>query len=458
MLKNRTLDRLVRVSKEYRTEIKNNYVVLILLLSYIDKFKVDIMYHFTDYSSFDTRKYVSFKDLYSSFGKTISKKDLISWFERVISDDGWINLVPIGIGEWICRLIEKAPDEYFEKILSILAEDGNPIRTPDDYEELVNTVSLDSIEERESDNNNGISYLINRIAGIRPKDKVLCIGVGNGTGILKNRCSNRMICIEYREEIHQRLAIGMYLLKKGEYLFQFDDVYVGFDPDEADIITYCRPLSINDRKRLTHALSEEDFAVYANVYGESEISPNTLDFEEIKIINYLINSVQRRAVLIVSNEMMTRNLNDYGWFRNYLLEQNYIDTVVHLPKGIFRYTQKGFSILVIDKKRSKKEKNILFVDLANENKYVSPKNASLRHACIDELADLIKNKTESPISKTVSADDIAFGTSLFFPKNEETQRNDVVTAETISDEEIFEQLNSVRDEINNIYINLGGGY
>lgn len=75
--------------------------------------------------------------------------------------------------------------------------------------------------------------------------------------------------------------------------------------------------------------------------------------------------------------------------RKYMIENNYVDTVIQLPGDLFFGTSIATCILVL--KKSKKDSNILFVDATSE--YVRPGNKNkLSEQNINNIVDLVFNR------------------------------------------------------------------
>lgn len=75
--------------------------------------------------------------------------------------------------------------------------------------------------------------------------------------------------------------------------------------------------------------------------------------------------------------------------RKYLIDNNFVDTVIQLPPDLFFGTSIATCIIVL--KKSKKENNVLFIDASNEFVRGDSKN-KLTDNNIDNIINLIKNR------------------------------------------------------------------
>lgn len=91
--------------------------------------------------------------------------------------------------------------------------------------------------------------------------------------------------------------------------------------------------------------------------------------------------------------------------RKYLVDNNYVDTVIQLPPDLFFGTTIATCILVL--KKSKKDNSILFIDGSSEFIRNGNKNKLTQHHQ-DKILDLFTNrKNVEHFSKLVSSEDIA---------------------------------------------------
>lgn len=76
--------------------------------------------------------------------------------------------------------------------------------------------------------------------------------------------------------------------------------------------------------------------------------------------------------------------------RKYLVDNNFVDTVIQLPSDLFFGTSIATCIIVL--KKNKQDNNILFIDASNEFVRGSNKN-KLSDENIENILTLIKNRT-----------------------------------------------------------------
>lgn len=90
--------------------------------------------------------------------------------------------------------------------------------------------------------------------------------------------------------------------------------------------------------------------------------------------------------------------------RKYLIDQNYVDTVIALPSNLFYGTSIATYILVL--KKSRNTSSVLFIDASNDYVKVANNN-KLTDENINKVIDTIKDRIDIPhYSKNVHTDDI----------------------------------------------------
>ena len=80
-----------------------------------------------------------------------------------------------------------------------------------------------------------------------------------------------------------------------------------------------------------------------------------------------------------------------GKIRKYLIDNNFVDTVIQLPSDLFFGTTIATCILVL--KKNKSENNVLFIDASDEFIRNTNKN-KLSDTNIDNIVNIIKNRTD----------------------------------------------------------------
>ena len=75
--------------------------------------------------------------------------------------------------------------------------------------------------------------------------------------------------------------------------------------------------------------------------------------------------------------------------RKYLIENNYVDTVIQMPGDLFFGTNIATCIIVL--KKSKKDNNVLFIDASKEFVRIDTKN-KLTDINIKNIINLLKNR------------------------------------------------------------------
>ena len=91
--------------------------------------------------------------------------------------------------------------------------------------------------------------------------------------------------------------------------------------------------------------------------------------------------------------------------RKYLIDNNYVDTVIQLPPDLFFGTTIATCVIVL--KKSKKDNSVLFVDASAEFSRVGNKN-KLLSANQDRIVELVSARSEEPhVCTLVHNEDIA---------------------------------------------------
>ena len=90
---------------------------------------------------------------------------------------------------------------------------------------------------------------------------------------------------------------------------------------------------------------------------------------EVLFVEYIMEHLKigGRAGIIVPEGIIFKSNKAYKSLRKRLIEDNFLWAVVSLPSGVFQpYSGVKTSILFLDKKRAKKEDQILFIDVKND--------------------------------------------------------------------------------------------
>lgn len=138
--------------------------------------------------------------------------------------------------------------------------------------------------------------------------------------------------------------------------------------------------------------------------------------------------------------------------RKYLIENNFVDTVIQLPPDLFFGTGIATCILVL--KKNKTDNSILFIDASNEFVRSDTKN-KLTDKNIMNITDIIKDRTDKEYKSILISNEevlendcnIAVNTYLKSKSNEEKIDIKELNSRAI---EIVKKENELRDSINKI--------
>lgn len=144
--------------------------------------------------------------------------------------------------------------------------------------------------------------------------------------------------------------------------------------------------------------------------------------------------------------------------RKYLIDNNFIDTIIQLPSNLFFGT--GISTCIMVLKKSKKENDVLFIDASNEFLKVTNNNKLSENNIENILKIFTDRKDKKYISKVVSNDiigsenDYNLSVSTYVPKQDTREKIDIakLNAEIA---QIVARENVLRQEINKIIKLLG---
>ena len=145
--------------------------------------------------------------------------------------------------------------------------------------------------------------------------------------------------------------------------------------------------------------------------------------------------------------------------RKYLVDNNYIDTVIQLPPDLFFGTTIATCIIVL--KKSKKDNKILFIDASeefvrggNKNKLTEENrarilNAFTKRADIEHFAKLVSNKS-------IAENDYNIAVSSFVAQKDTREVIDItkLNAEIVG---IVARQNELRKAIDKIVVDIEGG-
>lgn len=138
--------------------------------------------------------------------------------------------------------------------------------------------------------------------------------------------------------------------------------------------------------------------------------------------------------------------------RKYLVDNNFVDTVIQLPSDLFFGTSIATCIIVL--KKNKQDNNILFIDASNEFVRGSNKN-KLSDENIENILTLIKNRTnEENKSVLVTYEEISnnsynLSVNSYLKVTSDEEEIDIVELNK-KIKEIVEKQDKVRKELDQI--------
>ena len=146
--------------------------------------------------------------------------------------------------------------------------------------------------------------------------------------------------------------------------------------------------------------------------------------------------------------------------RQYLVDNNFVDSIIQLPSNIFSNTSISTCILILSK--SKPDNNVLFIDASNE--FIRAKNNNeLSDENIENILSIYSNReSKKHISNLVPNVEIEknsynLSVSSYVEKKSENEKINISELnEKIK--KVVERNRQLRDEIDSIISSLGGDY
>lgn len=460
-MSNRTLEQIVDISKSY-DKAKYRYADFVLLLCYIVSSKKTITINENDYTIKSFKDLVEIKNTFSKPKEFVEK--LVQSFEYIFGDE--IEVYPCGRWNIYCLPFENFPNEYIDKLFEILSNNEMPLQTVEDYEYLVNSIPLDYVETKILSEKNNVSKLINKLSEKKKNQRVLDVGTGSGVSILNSVHVDPFGHLVIEPETYgiQRLTIADALFSKKKTIIPFDDdfiqEYLNEDSetplDTFDVATYNRPLSKEDTSIVNASLESGDNYSQINFWSYQPLRSSNED--EIHVLNNLTHNIKSKVVMVVSNNLLYKKHPDYSLYREGIIYKNYLEAVIQLPKNIFKYSHSSYSIIVINK--NKKDDKYILVDLSKNNKYINTKGISIKDEAIDDIYELVKNKTKTKDTKILNKEELDENNLIILPEmyissnKKELKENEIY----LNEQEIYEQLNEINNRILELTIKMKGEY
>ena len=144
--------------------------------------------------------------------------------------------------------------------------------------------------------------------------------------------------------------------------------------------------------------------------------------------------------------------------RKYLVDNNYIDSIIQLPDNLFFGTSIATCIMIM--KKSKKDTNVVFIDASREYQKVTNNN-KLSPENIQNIIDAYKNRTDKQyMVKVASYDDVKnsdynLSVSAYVEKEDTREKVDIKALNARLDK-IVKKENDLRAEIDKIIKEIEG--
>ena len=285
---------------------------------------------------------------------------------------------------------------------------------------------------------------------------------------------------------------GSLLLQSAKILGK-DKVKTGFFGQEINITTY-------NLCRINMFLHDIDYNKFDIAYGDTLTNPQHFDDEPFDVIvsnpPYSINWVGDDDVTLINDERFSPAgvlapkskadfafiMHSLSWLasngtasivcfpgifyrggaekkiRQYLVDNNFIDTIIQLPDNLFFGTSISTCIMVL--KRNKKDNNILFIDATKEcvkvtnNNKLDEKNIQNIYKYFEDRKDK-KHITKLASYKEIQENDYNLSVNTYVEKEDTTPKVDIkVLNKQIK--EIVEREDKLRKEIDKIVEEIEG--
>ncbi len=110
-----------------------------------------------------------------------------------------------------------------------------------------------------------------------------------------------------------------------------------------------------------------------------------------------------KMVFVMPDSFLYNNSKEDKKFRKYLIENNFIDLIISLPPGILDYTSISVNLIVLSKKFSDKNNQILFIDARDS---IIRKGKRKQALNVDDIIRLIKSQVSSKNNRKVETSEI----------------------------------------------------
>ncbi|MBX3151524.1 N-6 DNA methylase [Candidatus Obscuribacterales bacterium] len=163
-------------------------------------------------------------------------------------------------------------------------------------------------------------------------------------------------------------------------------------------------------------LRQFDGAIGCPVWGEkrsrmdfddffNRFPDNTSNSEVIQTRHLLAHSNKRVAVAVPVG-LLFRAAGGEQQFKESVVRNQWLKSVIVLPPGMLNRTQIQFAVLVFDK--SEKQNSIFFMNVRGEEEFIEDRGRGKRRLTnIDRLIDLVNSPMDTICSRLVSADECA---------------------------------------------------
>ena len=208
-------------------------------------------------------------------------------------------------------------------------------------------------------------------------------------------------------------SASSYYFAKDRDVFLFDQYVPGQILNKGLISLFGKPLKF---KEFSSQQQEVTFAapiigLKANTYNNMSNIPlsfgETFDSESIrdphcKMMYLAHENTKNLTILFTTIGTLFSNVNGTNFFRRKIVENNWLDTVIKCPSGIFKYSKFSAVLLILKKDRNKDDK-VQFIDFSDcKNNSSSRVNLDIPEEEIKKLFSLYKNKKQNKNSKLVS--------------------------------------------------------
>lgn len=442
------LDKLIRLARHEGPDAMNTLIEFILYIQFLRK-PADYEEKKDNYYDGYAAKHYDLPELLYIADSAELKKKLV---------DNFLEIYAERLGPADCRdleEIEKYSIGYIRDVIEIVNSVEDPIETIDDYQYL-----LERTIHGKRDGST-TPYFINKLMinllDVHENETVLDPASGSGVSAMlasEKACCTYSIDVSPAAITRQNMvksALGLRIISGCDDSLQ-NAIEKMFGALEFNKIICNPPFGVQVSRNVSSQ---------ARFIGDYEYEMKGIRNSDLYFYNLIAKYASEKSVFVSPLGFLYSNTNDALEFKKWLLRNNFLSAVIHLPARAFApITGIETAIIVVDK--NKTDENVMFVEL-DGSRYISQSRLSavIEESKIDELTSLVEAREASDISVLVSNRDLLTGdlnlsVSKFIKKKEDIE--EVNLPELIERrKELTEEFVSIYKEVDLLIDQMKGG-